>query len=99
MGHYILISLSRDCEREVLVDCLNVLLMSSYVVVAYSPEVSKSKGVVLRIIFFSIEGGLCAFASCITLVSLRITLIRESYRSEFTSFLLGLGSSLFWNRD
>ncbi len=46
--------------------------------VACSPEVSKLKGVVLRITLVCIEVGVCSFTSSLTLVSLRITLVRET---------------------
>ena len=39
-----------------------------------SPELSKAKGVVLRITLVCIEGGICILLSCLTLVSLRIIL-------------------------
>ena len=37
-----------------------------------SPELSKPKGVVLRIVLVCTEGGICILLSCLTLVSLRI---------------------------
>ena len=43
-----------------------------------SPDLSKPKGVVLRIAFVCIEGGICILPSCLTLVSLRMTLVRET---------------------
>ena len=39
-----------------------------------SPELSKPKGLVLRISFVFIEEGMCILPSCLTLVSLRIIL-------------------------
>ena len=39
-----------------------------------SPELSKPKEVVLMIALVCIEGGICIFPSCLTLVSLRIIL-------------------------
>ena len=38
-----------------------------------SPELSKPKGVVLRVALVCIEGGIFVLSSCITLVSLRMT--------------------------
>ena len=38
------------------------------------PELSKPKGVVLRIALVFIEGGICILPSCLTLVNLRIIL-------------------------
>ena len=78
MERHLLIELSRNSESEVLVCFLSVLLMACYWVVACSPEVSKPKVVVLRIALVCIEGSICAFPSCLTLVSLRITLVRET---------------------
>ena len=37
-----------------------------------SPELSKPKGVVLRVALVCIEGGICILPSCLTLVSLSI---------------------------
>ena len=39
-----------------------------------SPDLSKTKGVVLRIALVCIEGFICILPSCLTLVSLRIIL-------------------------
>ena len=39
-----------------------------------SPELSKLKGVILKIGLVYIEGGICILPSCLTLVSVRIIL-------------------------
>ena len=38
-----------------------------------SPELSKLKGVILRIGLVYIEGGICILPSCLTLMSIRIS--------------------------
>ena len=43
MGCHLLIALSRHSEKDVLMYCLSVLLMSFYLVGTFSPEVSKPK--------------------------------------------------------
>ena len=72
--------------------------MSCHRVGACSPEVSKPKWLVLRITLVCIEGGVCALPSCITLVSLRTTLVRET-PTEMSSFphCQYLGSPLLWS--
>ena len=46
---------------------------------AYSPEVSMPKSeVVLRVTLVCIEGGICILPSCLTLLSVIITLDRET---------------------
>ena len=72
MGRYILIALSSHSEMEDfggLWVYSNVLPLIEGLV---SPELSKSKGVVLRISFVCIKGGICILPSCPTLLSLRI---------------------------
>ena len=56
--------------------------------VACFPEVSKPKQIILRIILVCIEGGVCGLISCLTLVSLRITLVGET-PTEMSSLPLG----------
>ena len=72
MGYYLLVALSSYSEREHFGACrvsFNVLLLIEGFV---SPELSKLKGVVLRIALVCIERGICILASCLTLVILRI---------------------------
>ena len=74
MGRHLLISLSRHSEREDfggLLDNFNVLPLIEGLV---SPEISKTKGVVLRVDLVCIGGSICILPSYLTLLSLRIIL-------------------------
>ena len=72
MRRYFLIAQSSHFERKdfgCLLVSFNVLPLIEGRV---SPELSKTKGVVLRISLVCIEEGICILPSCLTLVSLKI---------------------------
>ena len=72
MGRYLLIELSRNSKREDFGGLLGVFNVLPLIEGLVSPELSKLKGVVLRVALLCIEGGICILPSCLNLVSLRI---------------------------
>ena len=75
MGRYLLIALIRHSEMEDFGFLLVSFNAFPFIEGIVSHELSKLKGVVLRISLMCIEGGICILLSCLTLVSLRINLM------------------------
>ena len=72
MGRCILIALSRHSERKTMMVYWVSLIVLPLIDGLISHEMSKPKGVVLRIALVCIERGICLLPSCLTLASLRI---------------------------
>ena len=70
---------------------LGVPLLYCHWVGACCPEVSMPKReVVLRVPFVYIKGGICVLPSCLTLLSLKMTLERETPTEMMLTFSLAL---------